>query len=134
MGGGFMNRKLLEEIKDFFEGYEMLHKLSEERYRFMLRVLISTSKKGVVTIRITERVLKEENMFFDCRIEGNKIKMVFKLIGNKIEFFQKEFLNKYKRDFNVIILGNRVNIEIYNPKLETIISMFMEMERLCRTT
>ena len=125
-----MEERLIQEIKDFFESYELAHQLMSDGKKY-LSVNISTSKKGVVIIRVIEKIShRKENLMCDARIDGNRFSMTFrlkypsKMINNKIG----EIVLPH---YNVTYLGTQLKIDILNPSIKDVKKTFIALEKFC---
>lgn len=127
-----MDKRTIQDIKDFFESYEIAHKLMAGVGHRFLSVKMTTSTKGVVLIRVIEKMERSnDNLVCDARIEGNKLSMLFKLncqakmITNNI----KEIVRPY---YKVTFLGSQLKMDIANPTLRDAQETFVAMMPYCR--
>jgi hypothetical protein len=136
-----MHKKELEDIKAYFEGYELMNKLMDEGLVVAVRTSIQQNKRtGAVSIKVIERNLRSinrfnksgDNLFCDVRIERNKIKFTFKLRQDTVRKFENQALALLERKYTCKMLGTTITIEHYNATVNNIIEIFTTMEPLCR--
>ncbi|MNB84506.1 hypothetical protein D3C81_544300 [compost metagenome] len=127
-----MEKRVVEDIKSFFESYEFAHKLTTSQRDRFLSVMIHTTQKDVVTIRVIEKIRdKNDNLICDARVEGNRITMQFKLVG-QAKALEHRIREVVKPFYKVSFLGTTLRIVIANPSIRDVQETFMKLEKYCR--
>ncbi|MNV24164.1 hypothetical protein D3C71_1152170 [compost metagenome] len=127
-----MEKRVVQDIKEFFESYEIAHKLTNTRQDRFLSVFTTTTRKGVILIRVIEKVRDQnDNLICDAKIEDNKINMQFRLVGQAkaLEHRIREIVKPF---YKVTYLGNNLKILIANPELKDVQETFIGLEKYCR--
>lgn len=123
---------MIQDIKDFFESYELAHKLTTTSKNRFLYVKIATSQKGVVMIRVIEKIAhRNDNLICDAKIDGNKISLLFRLTcsAKSISNVVKQIIKPY---YKVSFLGTQLKMDIYNPIVKDVQEVFTTLEKYCR--
>lgn len=141
-----MNRKVVDEIKDYFESYELMDKLtSDSKEDPAVKVNIYfNERKQVLSVKVIEIISREksirrsmglninDNMFCEFRLNYSKAKFSFKLNTDKIKLFHEKVKPIIQKKYKCSVVGTTVFVELYDPKLQEIMNIFIEFEPICR--
>lgn len=130
--------KLLKEVKEFFESYEVMNTMFDRKGIYV--DIFESSTKNILQVKIIEAPLKGNhrtravrNMFCDVKVERNMIKMIFKYKEVKTS---KEFTDAIKsikkNDYVIKLIGNQLSITIVEPRIEEVSKIFSILESHCR--
>src|SRR6185312_12237662 len=130
--------KLIEEVKDFFNSYEIMNIMFDKKG---IRLdIFEASNKRILQVKIIESPLRgtakqrsQRNMFCDIKIERNLIKMTFKYKEMKLEeVFIDAVKSIKKNDYEIKSVENQLSISIIEPRIEEIAKIFTLLEPYCR--
>lgn len=144
-----MHKKTVYNIKEFFESYELLDRLSvtsDEVPAIKVNVYFN-EKKEVLNVKIVERLVRSskrrkslqkmgfdigDNLFCEFRLNSNKAKFTFKLNRDYLDRFHSEIKFLMQKKYKCSYFGTNVYVESYEPRLEDVMNIFAAFESICR--
>lgn len=141
-------RKVVDDVKDFFESYEMLTRLSEDNKSSIVKVhTYHNDRKQALNIKVIERIVVSgqnrrallamgvnlnDNLFCEFKLNYTKVKFTFKIKQEVLEVFKSEVKLQIEKRYKCYYHGTKIYVEFYNPKLQDIIDIFTTFEPLCK--
>lgn len=125
-------KKVISEIKDFFDSYDVLqHLMDHNNIMVHIREINGTTCK----VRVVERIdrLLDANMFCEVSISGNMMQIRMRLredIRDKNAVLKK----LENKNYTVDLIGRMVHVKMYSVSVENVRIVFTLLEPLCRST
>lgn len=145
-----MNRKVVGEIRDYFEAYELMDKLidnSKESSAIIVNIY-HNDEKQVLNVQVIERITRgskkakrvyrslgidiNDNMFCEFKLNYSKAKFTFKLNQEKLQFFNEQVKVNLQKKYRCNVLGTIVTVELVSPRLQEVMDIFSDFEPICR--
>ncbi|MNM09778.1 hypothetical protein D3C76_03300 [compost metagenome] len=130
--------KISDQIKGFFESYEVINELSDKKG---IRVeIFESSNRDLIQVKLIEKALTNingvgkgsTNLFFDVKVEGSIVKMFFKFSKIADNDLKKVIKAVIKSEYSIKLIGNQLTISAIDPRVSEVKKIFMELEPYCR--
>jgi hypothetical protein len=125
-----MEKKITEEIKDFFYGLQTAQKLIGNENTL---INISTFPNKVISIRVLKKNDKMSyKVFLDMSIKNNKATMTFHFTEDE-KIIMDAFSYLMKKNYAYSILKNNFKISITYPSLSNVIDLYFLFENFFKS-